>query len=59
MKQANEEEDDVHDIPSLEELPSILQNKDELNFSTKYLVNVNIGTSDQERLIDIGATLPT
>jgi len=42
----------------LEELPSLLQKKEYLTFTKEELININIGTSDDERLIQIGAVIP-
>jgi len=43
----------------LEELLSLLQKKDESTFPNKELTYVNSGTSDEERLIKVGAALLT
>jgi len=43
----------------LEELPSLLRKKDELTFSVEELVDVNIGITNEERLVKVGVSLPT
>lgn len=53
MKQIDEQEDYDNDIPNLEELPSLLKRKDESTIFVKELLDVNIGTSDQEILIKV------
>jgi len=58
VQQLDEQEDDDHDIPRLEDLPSLLQKKDKLTFTAKDLVDVNISTSDQERFLKVGISLP-
>jgi len=58
--QVQPETNDTNDIQGLEELPSLLQKKnDELTFLTEELVNINIGTTDEKRLVQIGEALPT
>jgi len=42
----------------LEEFPSFLLKNDELSFFIEELIGVNIGTSDEEMLVDIGSSLP-
>ena len=41
---------DVNDVQGLEELPSLLYKKEELTFILDELVNVNIGTTYDQRL---------
>lgn len=59
VEQADEQEIDDHDVPGLEKLPSLMQNKEESTFSIEELIDVNIGTSDQERMVKIWLTLTT
>ena len=56
--QVQQGDDDTGDIQGLEEFPSLLHKKDELTFPAKELVDVNIGTSDAQRLVKVGVALP-
>lgn len=46
-------------LKELEELPSLLHKKEKLTFLADELVTVNNGIFDEQRLVSIGATLPT
>lgn len=45
--------------PHIEELPSFLQMKDDLTFPQKELLSINISTWDNEKMLQIGAALPS
>ena len=45
------------EILSMKELSSLLQKKEDLIFPQEELIHINIGTSNDERLIQIGAAL--
>lgn len=45
VQHVDKQDVDHHEIPSLEELPSKLQKKEDSMLSIKYFINVNISTS--------------
>lgn len=50
------EEDEIA-TPTMEDLPSLLQKKEDLTFPQEELLNINIGIIDKERLLQISITL--